>query len=248
MSKFSDYIIYVDESGDHSLDKVDSKFPIFVLVFCIFQKQEYINKITPLIQKLKFDYFGYDLIILHEREIRKNEGVFKILVDSTIRNNFLAQINEIMRESDFKIITSVIKKEALKQQYIKPENPYKLSLLFCLERVNQFLEDNNQQDKITHIVFESRGKKEDEQLELEFRRICQSKGFSNFEIIFKDKQVNSTGLQLADLIARPIGYHVLKPAQINRAYEIIQKKFATSQSSNKKQKNIFGGFGLKEFP
>lgn len=41
----------------------------------------------------------------------------------------------------------------------------------------------------------------------------------------EDKKSNSTGLQIADLIARPIGRQILKPEQSNRAYEIIEKKF-----------------------
>lgn len=35
---FSDYIVYVDESGDHSLDSINSEYPLFVLSFCIFRK------------------------------------------------------------------------------------------------------------------------------------------------------------------------------------------------------------------
>ena len=35
---------------------------------------------------------------------------------------------------------------------------------------------------------------------------------------------NSSGLQLADLIARPIGLHKLKPEQPNRAYDVIEEK------------------------
>jgi hypothetical protein len=31
----SDYIIYVDESGDHSLTSIDPQFPVFTLAFCI---------------------------------------------------------------------------------------------------------------------------------------------------------------------------------------------------------------------
>lgn len=31
---FSDYIVYVDESGDHG--PVSSDYPVFVLAFCIF--------------------------------------------------------------------------------------------------------------------------------------------------------------------------------------------------------------------
>ncbi len=40
-NKYSDYIIYVDESGDHSLASIDEGYPIFVLAFCIFDKKSY---------------------------------------------------------------------------------------------------------------------------------------------------------------------------------------------------------------
>ncbi|WP_228144603.1 DUF3800 domain-containing protein [Moraxella lacunata] len=33
------FIVYVDESGDHNLDNINSKYPIFVLAFCIFNKR-----------------------------------------------------------------------------------------------------------------------------------------------------------------------------------------------------------------
>lgn len=29
--RFSDYVVYVDESGDHSLASIDRDFPVFVL-------------------------------------------------------------------------------------------------------------------------------------------------------------------------------------------------------------------------
>ncbi len=47
---------------------------------------------------------------------------------------------------------------------------------------------------------------------------------NNFEIIFADKKINSTGLQLADLTARPIGRYIMDPHQDNRAWKIIEKK------------------------
>lgn len=50
---------------------------------------------------------------------------------------------------------------------------------------------------------------------------------------FASKNHNSTGLQLADLIARPIGMKTLKPEQSNRAYEIIKEKFKNQYDDNK---------------
>lgn len=68
---FSYYIIYADENGDHSLSSIDKDYPIFCLTFCMIKKTEYIEKIVPTVQKLKFDFFEHDKIVLHEREIRK---------------------------------------------------------------------------------------------------------------------------------------------------------------------------------
>lgn len=44
---FSDYIVYVDESGDHGLKNIDNNYPVFVLAFCIFKKQEHSRSYAP---------------------------------------------------------------------------------------------------------------------------------------------------------------------------------------------------------
>jgi hypothetical protein len=59
---------------------------------------------------------------------------------------------------------------------------------------------------------------------------------------------NSTGLQIADLKARPIGIKILRPQQPNRAYEIIKtilRKSPTedvkvAQTSQNRQREIKG--------
>lgn len=76
---FSDYIVYVDESGDHSLVSIDPEYPIFVLSFCIFRKDEYAQAMTPAVRRLKFETFGHDMAILHEIDIRKKKGLFSKL-------------------------------------------------------------------------------------------------------------------------------------------------------------------------
>ena len=68
---FSDYIVYVDESGDHGLENIDPEYPLFVLAFCIFKKADYISQIVPALQDIKFRYWGHDAVILHERDFRK---------------------------------------------------------------------------------------------------------------------------------------------------------------------------------
>lgn len=244
-NQFGDYIVYVDESGDHSLESIDTNYPVFVLAFCIFNKQDYIKQVSPAIKKFKFDQFGHDMVLLHESDIRKARNEFVILINEERRHAFMKDISQLTSESPFTIISVVIKKERLKSNYADPSNPYHLALAYGLERIYSFLREQGQTQKRTHIVFECRGKKEDKDLELEFRRVCDGAnrwGVLPFDIILADKKSNSCGLQLADLIARPIGRYVLDPKQENRAYSIIEKKIYCDKNGKK------DGWGIKCFP
>ena len=55
------------------------------------------------------------------------------------------------------------------------------------------------------------------------------------------------GLQLADLVARPIGIHYLRPNQSNRAFEIIEQKFLCRGGRQQVGEN-YEGYGLKIVP
>ena len=90
-SQFSKYIVYVDESGDHSLQSIDPQYPIFVLAFCVFHKRHYSEVIVPALEKFKFNYFGHDQVVLHENEIRKEKGAFNIFRSREQRQDFLNQ-------------------------------------------------------------------------------------------------------------------------------------------------------------
>jgi len=232
---FSDFIVFVDESGDHGLESLDEDFPVFALVFCVISKHDYLNSLVPTFQEFKFSIWGHDQAILHEHDIRKNNGMFGLLRSSrTLREQFFMQLNEIMEGAPIKIIASVIDKKKLLKKYAVPFNPYELALRFCMERVLTYLIKQGETGKRLHVLLESRGKNEDAQLELEFRRICDNRcnwyyndidfKLLKFELLFVSKSSNSTGLQVADLIARPIALQYLRSQQENRAYEIIKGK------------------------
>lgn len=241
----SDFIIYDDESGDHGLKNVDPENPFFVFVLCIFEKREYSSSVSSRLQQLKFQYFGHDLVIIHNYEIRKAKGEFTFLRDANIRPKFLSGISNFVKESPFTVIAAAIDKARLQRQYAYPGHPYEIALLFCLERAYAFLKDQNQENRTCHVIVESRGRHEDRSLELEFRRICDGANYWGrlpFEIVFAQKSSNSAGLQLADLIAYPIRRYVSRPDQPNRAFEIIKPKIRTSP------KGKVEGWGLKFFP
>jgi hypothetical protein len=241
MAEFSDFIVFADESGDHGLLSIDPQFPVFALTFCLIRKLDYVEHVVPTLQRFKFDFWGHDGVVLHENEIRKSKGPFAFLrTDSELRASFYQRLNEIMEAAPIHIFASVIDKERLRQKYADPWNPYEIALLFCMERLLSTLASEGQEGKRVHVVFESRGKVEDDQLELEFRRICDNErnwGYKapdftsiGFEPIFLKKAVNSTGLQLADLTARPIAVQTIRPNQTNRAFELIQPKLRGMKS------------------
>jgi hypothetical protein len=239
--EFSDYIVYVDESGDHSLTKIDTNYPIFVLAFIIFRKSDYVDTVVPAFQRLKFKWFGHDLVILHENDMVRKKPPFGFLQFDSLRERFLGELDGIVASLSCTVIATVIRKDAHRRRYSQPTNPYHLALLFCMERAAEFLASRGAVGK-THIVFESRSPRtkdgqtgrEDADVELEFRRImaganplqdrAKIASMAGFDIQIVSKQTNSTGLQVADLFARPIGLHALKPDQPNRAFQTIRGK------------------------
>jgi Protein of unknown function (DUF3800) len=243
---FGDYVVYVDESGDHGLQQINPQFPVFVLAFCIFRVEDYVSQVVPAVERLKFDFFGHDMIVLHEREIRKALPPFQRLLEPTIRAEFVDRLSSVVQTSAFTVVAVAIRKEEFKSRRGAADNPYNVALEYGLERVFFRLQDRLQVGRETSVIFESRGRTEDDQLELEYRRILDTtrvKGMSQtLQFRIASKQVNSSGLQLADMVARPIALKVIRPDQKNRAWEIIEPKLARSSRGN------ILGYGLKVYP
>ncbi len=243
---FSDYIVYVDESGDHGLERINPQSPVFVLAFCVFEKAEYRNVAVPAVQALKFDFWGHDCVVLHSHEIRHQRGEFRILNDQELRGKFLERVNGTIEAMPVLVIAVAIEKQRLRNQYVEPADPYPISLVFCMERLQRHLIELGQAQATTHVIVERRGRKEDRDLELAFRRICDGHNLvgemPNLDIRFMDKKHNSAGLQIADLVAYPIARHVINPDQENRAYERVERKFRRGPGGQ------ILGYGLKIFP
>ena len=235
LPEFSDYIVFIDESGSPVLDPIDPDYPIFVLAFCVVHKDAYANLIQPSFKRLKFKYFGHDMVALHSHAIRKPRGDFAFLQNAPLRQAFLNDVSQLMADSDFTLIVHVIDKVRLKARYARPFSPYDIALRMNVEQLSVFLTSHGQEGRLCHLIAESRGKKEDNLLELEFRRVLDpTAGWgmagqfaldrTPMQLRFVEKKINSAGLQIADLTAYPVGRHILKPEQNNRAFEVVKEK------------------------
>lgn len=238
--QFSDYIVYVDESGDHSLGNIDKEYPFFVLAFCIFNKADYLQVIQQM-TALKFKYFGHDKVVFHESDIRRKRDDFNIF-NKESQAEFMSDYWQIIENAKFTVISCVIDKLKHKEKYATPDNPYALSMRVCIERFRYFLKDNCiNPDLLNYIIVEKRGKNEDSDLELAFRRICEDKKY-NLKLRMASKLTNCAGLQIADLIARPIGLKIMRPEQSNRGFEIVAKKLKVDSSGD------YIDYGLNKLP
>lgn len=182
---FSNYIVFVDESGDHSLNSINPDYPVFVLSFCVFTKACYADTLTPQVRQLKFDTFGHDMVVLHEADFVRQRGAFAGFSPAQ-RAAFMGRLGHMIETCDFTLIAVVIDKTKHAAKYKKPTHPYHLGLQFGLERLSGFLNSKGvPADAVTHVVCEARGKKEDEDLELAFRRVCDGDNRSGKQTRFQ---------------------------------------------------------------
>ena len=104
-------IVYLDETGDHSLEREDKEFPVFALVMFVCDQEVYCKTLTPMVNQLKFDYFGHECVMIHSRDIRKAQNDFGFLTDPLKRQTFYEGINDIMSVPGYDLIASVIRKQ-----------------------------------------------------------------------------------------------------------------------------------------
>lgn len=227
----SRFVGFFDECGDHSLEKIDKDFPLFVLALAIVERETYRNKIVPSLNQFKLRYWNHEGINLHSREIRKASGAFSFLQNPTIRPHFMREVTEFIQKMPFSLFVTCIRKQTHFDRYGRNAvSPYDLALEFTMERVVHFLEGMN--ETCLPLIAEARGKKEDADLERVFYKIMANgtsfqpaEQFKNLScpLEFRSKRDNIAGIQIADLSAYPCARYVLDQSTKNPAYDVVKK-------------------------
>ncbi len=222
--KYSDYIIFADESGDSNPASIDANYPVFVLNFCVFRKDHYAASVLPAVAAFKFEHFGHDAVVLHEQDIHRGKAPFDFGGNGQQQTTFRQGLNAMVAGLDYGVIATAIDKPLLAQTTVS--DAYGLALQRCIEQVSGFLETRGQHESITYIVIESRGRKEDADLAQVFQRIgvddhALGKAMPGFDMVFAAKNSNSIGLQIADLTAYSIGRKYVAPDKPNRVWETL---------------------------
>lgn len=217
------HVVFVDESGDHGLARIDPAYPVFVLAFCVLQVADYVDRVTPGMRHLKFPLFGHDLVVLHERDIRKRLGAFRHLPLSD-RESLLRGLTRVIAATPLRVVAVVIDKRG---RLSGMTHPYHLAMRIGIRRVRSLVSEGSVAGTRTCVICEARGATEDRALRDAFERHHARRadpGETRFELLIADKRTNSEGLQLCDLVARPFGLKVLHPDQDNRAWDVLSSK------------------------
>jgi hypothetical protein len=207
-------ILFLDESGDHSLSIIDPQFSVFVLCGVIMDAEYHRTTTSERLDSFKMRLFGNREIILHTADFTRNKSGFEAMANHHFRSEFFNALQHMIRELEFKIVACVIKKQDHLQKYgLNALDPYLLSLSVLVER---FIFECGSAGGT--IVAEARNPTLNNALELAFLDLKirgttfvsatkVQKRIHNFTI--RQKKDNIAGLQVADVVATPIGRHAM---------------------------------------
>lgn len=241
-------ILFLDESGDHDLIKIDPEYPIFVLAGCIIDSQYDENIFTPALDRFKEDFFGSSKIVLHLAEYTRDGKGYEKLREKVLREQFYVGLNKIIKETEFNLVACIVDKKEHTKHYKNAIDPYLLSLEVILERFIMCLRAEKEKGI---VIAESRGTQLDNQLNLSFldlkisgtrflRPTDVAENIVDFRI--KKKEENIAGLQLIDSIITPVGRRYLNKRNHYITYDVIKGKFRKHECGKYK------GYGLVILP
>lgn len=235
--------MFIDESGHHNLDPqtIDPKYPIFVLCGCIFEEEHY-KELVEKLNKLKIDFFDTDGVIFHTLEMTRpskyKNNTFAKLINPDFRKEFYKALNKFLENSKFVLATCVIKKSAHLEKYgASALDPYLLSFNVLIDEFVTELAN----DEKGKIIAEKRSDNLDNQLDLAWLNLKingteKVKGADIKEkiesLMMIPRSANEAGLQIADLIANPIGRYVLDIKKTEPGHEVdyavLKKKLSST--------------------
>lgn len=251
--------LFLDECGGHESKKVDSKFPVFCLSGLVVTEEDYTKQIAPRWNGFKARYLHSIDARIHEPSIRgKRLKYFLSRYGSSDPASFESTLHDILSETNYTLISTVIRKDEHKSTFgempidmFLPLSQYHIALDFILERFVHYL--HNQAGDARGIVIAERiGDKETAQLKHEYARLRLegtqyiSPSWFRYQLsdslFFADKNDLIPGLEMTDIIARPTAEKVKDPSSVPVRWEPIKTKFYDGTQGRPES------YGLKVFP
>ena len=242
-------ILYLDESGDHSLSVIDPQYPVFVLGGVIVDAGYAATGMDAAVRRFKLEALGRTDVTLHTADIVRQQGAFAVLVDPERRRMFRALLNALMRQLDYTVIACAIRKDAHLAAYgAAALDPYTLSLNVLVERFC-FAPADTQEIQPGVIVAKRRDQALDSALLATWQHL-RERGTAYLRpgaireriahLRLEGKGAGIVGLELADLVVSPIGRFVAG-TQPREEWAIVESKL-------RRRKGDYLGAGLVILP
>ncbi len=250
------YTLYMDECGSHVTSPINSTFPVFCLSGVVIADDDYLQMDRNW-KNWKQKVLGSWDVIVHEPDVRHRTHKFRGETPEH-GDQIEDSLDEFLADAGFLTIAAAVDLRAFVEahptervdEYL-PKSCYLMCIDLLLERFIHFLQ-HQASDARGNVVAESRGAKEDALVHAEFIRLhlegTQFVSESYFRnqlrpyVEFFRKRRNSSGLQLADLVARPIAEKILRPQTTPRRWDIIKPKLSDGGKGEPHK------YGLKVFP
>jgi hypothetical protein len=245
----SDKVLYIDETGDHSLSKIDKSYPLFVLTGILVDEQYHDTELTDKLNQFKIRHFGDSKIVLHSQEMTHPQNASNPLyvrfMDAVFRRKFYADFDRLLESIDIQIVACVILKNNHFAKYgLEAKDPYLLSFDNLLNRLLFELDDQQR----GRIVAESRNSILDSQLEIAYltARVEGTNKVQPAEIKlkldsglqFRRKVDNIAGLQIADMVATPIARYYMQKLERPGNQLAYKTVFTKVRSINGRWENV----------
>jgi hypothetical protein len=237
--------IYIDECGSHNL-AAKEKFQAFVLSAVAIRDCR-LAQVDAEWKSWKRYYLGSSTKKVHEPDIRAGEKSFWCGGNKAKRKKAIAALDKIIPRLDFTGFACVVNMGRYKElvgakplDESLPAHLYLMAVNFLAERLALALDTQFNGAK-GRLVLEARGPKEDATIQYEFARLFldgtsyvsaaffRQMFFPGLE--FRCKESNTTGLQLADLLARPCGEKVLKPRGVPNRWQAFRNKLCVGMET-----------------
>ena len=260
-----DKIIFFDENGSanylksiqSSLAKgetIDNNRRYFTLTACVFKREKYYQAVE-LLESLVSKFWGNpnEPVVFHTRDITKKVGWFNFETNETYKS-FLDELSNTIDSIECSIISVTFDMLSYVKQYYK-HDPYEVAFDIILGTA---LFKIREREKVA-LVFEARGKNEDDKLQTHINKTIFKYGIRNAvpqelqkhftKVIFnsktsKDKKTVYHGIDVADLCSYPI-YRYMRYGTICEDFKIVLKKLAGYKPFKEKEMRIPG---LRKFP
>ena len=218
-------------------------FPVFCLTAVIVSESEY-ETLDLIVRAWKATHLPSADFVIHEPDIRNRLGPWR----EPGRGGRLEALRELLEKVKFTAIAVVVRRAEYVKQFGEappdeslPGHPYLMALDFLVERTVLALEHQFNGGRAKFIA-EARGPKEDALLQHEFARL-HLEGTSYIAPAWFRQQLHpgihfegkggryATGLQLADLSARPVAEKVVDPASAPPRWAEVRAKLCRGQET-----------------